>query len=425
MRDADALSILSDVVFQHGIHKSVRRREATSHRKVVYDHTVGPRLKALDQRYTGKCWAFAGLNVLRRNVCKQLRLKEDSGFCLSTSFLTYHDKLEKALSFLQKIADLAGEADECKRERVLYMLMQRPVQDGGTWHGFVNLVTKYGVVPYDTMPNSFVAQDTENLNHLLNLLLRRTARAILTGTTAGRCVEQAIGTVRRLLDMTYGRPPQSFVWKFSDCASRNHVLEATPREMFLIADRGVNIRDHVLLVDHPLYDPATRFHVEYQDTVTGDSSLPNEFVNTPPGCLHTMATAAIRAGFAVWCACEWEHLYLCGRLLHTDAMAVERLVGDVSQSREERLLSRQVNVAHAVLCTSATGDGSHVEVENSHGSPTTDESRQEDGYLDMHKSWFDEHVFMIAVPRRFCVLPPSPLVVLPPWDVLGDVAVVK
>ncbi|MDN5964685.1 MAG: aminopeptidase, partial [Actinomyces sp.] len=46
-----------------------------------------------DQKHSGRCWAFAALNVLRARMVKELNLGD---FAFSQNFIAFHDKLEKA-----------------------------------------------------------------------------------------------------------------------------------------------------------------------------------------------------------------------------------------------------------------------------------------------------------------------------------------
>jgi len=52
-----------------------------------------------DQKRSGRCWTFAGLNVLRTALMKELNLESVE---LSQNFVYFHDKLEKAAAFLAR-----------------------------------------------------------------------------------------------------------------------------------------------------------------------------------------------------------------------------------------------------------------------------------------------------------------------------------
>ncbi|MFW6368338.1 MAG: C1 family peptidase, partial [Spirochaetota bacterium] len=102
-----------------------------------------------DQKQTGRCWAFAGLNVLRAAAMNSLNLES---FELSQSYLMFFDKLEKSNFFIQAMIDTASEPLD---GRLVQWLLNDPVPDAGQWDMFVNLVERYGVIPKSHMPESW------------------------------------------------------------------------------------------------------------------------------------------------------------------------------------------------------------------------------------------------------------------------------
>src|SRR5512138_3434201 len=115
------------------------------------NHTFSHMLKSNDstaQSRSGRCWLFAGLNLFRVEAMKRLNVEK---FELSQSYLMFWDKLEKANYFLETIL---ATLDEPVDGRLLMFLLQQPLQDGGQWDMFVNLIEKYGVVPKSAMPEA-------------------------------------------------------------------------------------------------------------------------------------------------------------------------------------------------------------------------------------------------------------------------------
>ncbi len=49
-----------------------------------------------NQKATGRCWLFAGLNLMREDIARQFKLEE---FELSQNYLAFWDKFEKANLF--------------------------------------------------------------------------------------------------------------------------------------------------------------------------------------------------------------------------------------------------------------------------------------------------------------------------------------
>ena len=384
----------------------------------VFSHTIEPRMKASDQLMTGRCWAFAGLNLLRRALAKRFSLPED--FELSQTFVLFHDKLEKAYAFLTHVLQTRHLPSD---DRIVNYLFKNVVQDGGTWNGFVSLVCKYGIVPAASMRESTPATQTRTLNKMLRMLLMQSAHRLRNPSSARFSCEREIADVmrrvHRLLCVCMGTPPSDVEWTFEE--KENKVVRTYRRTpLALYANTGVRLEDYVTLVHVPSKDKefGRSYHVEYLDAVV-ESPHPNRFHNVES--LEGPTRAALEAGDGVWFACEFDELRLReDGLLHHDLVNHARAIGEAQEcDKETRVDSRNVDVNHAMLFTGFHQDGPRVlrwQVENSHG---TDDA---DGYLAMTDEWFRRHVFVVAVPRRFAPrLSDAPPTVLPPWDVLGAV----
>ncbi len=113
-----------------------------------FSHLIEKELPATNQMASGRCWGFAGLNLMRLEVVKKLGL---ANFEFSQNYFMFWDKLEKANYFLENIIKTRDHAYE---SRLIMHLVKDPVQDGGQWDMFVNLIDKYGAVPKDVMPET-------------------------------------------------------------------------------------------------------------------------------------------------------------------------------------------------------------------------------------------------------------------------------
>ena len=157
---------------------------------VGIDKTVSHRLddwKATNQKKSGRCWLFSGLNSLRYAAATQLNVKD---FEFSQNWMLFWDKLEKSNYFLESMIDLAdADADD----RTVHHLLSDPIGDGGQWNMFVALVKKYGVVPKSAMPETESSSCTASLNETLQTLLRQGAHDLrdLIAETGRAVGEQA------------------------------------------------------------------------------------------------------------------------------------------------------------------------------------------------------------------------------------------
>ena len=91
------------------------------------DHTfsnkVSGEMKATSQMRSGRCWGFAGLNLLRIYLGRKYKLKN---FEFSQNYFMFYDKLEKANYFLENIIETA---DQDTDSRLIMHLLSSPVQD--------------------------------------------------------------------------------------------------------------------------------------------------------------------------------------------------------------------------------------------------------------------------------------------------------
>ena len=98
-----------------------------------------------DQKSSGRCWMFTSLNVFRPAVMDKLHI---SSFEFSENYLYFYDILEKANLFLENTMATAAKPID---DRLVDWYFKSPIDDGGVWNSFVNLVKKYGLVPKEAM----------------------------------------------------------------------------------------------------------------------------------------------------------------------------------------------------------------------------------------------------------------------------------
>ena len=128
---------------------------------------------------------FSALNILRPVASKTLRCGDVE---FSQNYLFFYDKLEKANLFLESVIKLK---DRPTTDRYMEFLLKQPVQDGGNWLGFIELVKKYGVVPREVMPETFSSSNSGTVNSVLGMRLRQYALKLRKETKPERIAENA------------------------------------------------------------------------------------------------------------------------------------------------------------------------------------------------------------------------------------------
>lgn len=392
------------------------------------DRSMSHRLdkwEATNQKKSGRCWMFAGLNLLRAGTMEKLGVGK---FEFSQNHTLFWDKLERANFFLQSMADLADRPSD---DRTISWLLGDVMGDGGQWNMFAALVKKHGLVPKQVMPETESSSNTGPMNKSLRSLLRQAARDLRAARdeAAVRAVrDRTMQAAYRILAIHLGTPPAQFDWQWTDddgTFHRDGTLTPTEfRDKYLTVD----IDDYVCLVDDPrATSPRERtFTVDQLGNIVGGE--PVRYLNVPADTLRELAAEAIKDGEPVWFGCdvgqqmEGELGVWDAHLFDTDAIYGTSYELD----KAARLEFHETLMTHAMLLTGVDiGDDGHPRrwrVENSWGDEKADK-----GFWTMNDNWFGEYVFEIAarkdkLPRALREALETEPIVLPAWDPMGSLA---
>jgi bleomycin hydrolase len=393
------------------------------------DHSLSTTLddwKVTNQEKSGRCWLFAGLNLLRVGVMRKTGLKD---FEFSQNYAMFWDKLERANYFLEAVIETAGRDLD---DRTVAFLLQSVAGDGGQWNMFAALVEKHGLVPKGYMPETQSSSSTARMNSILRYQLHQGARtvraAVADGPEAARAAKAEImQVIYRVLCIHLGTPPERFDWQWTDKDKNFHrdgVL--TPQE-FAARYVDLPVSDYVCLVNDPRpSSPIGRtFTVEYLGNVVGGP--PVTYLTVEVQQIKDIAAATIVGGEPVWFGCD------VGKMMSNDYAYWDAALYDLPSvynaafdlDKAARLAYHESAMTHAMLFTGVDvldGATRRWRVENSWGA-----DRGRDGFFTMDDSWFGQYVFEIAA--RKSALPPelqraleADPIVLPAWDPMGALA---
>ena len=262
MQNAASKTAIDDIALDRDIVTSI-------------DHTMSNLLtdrKVTNQEKSGRCWLFAGLNLLRTGAAKKLGVKD---FEFSQNYALFWDKMEKANYYLEAII---STADRGVDDRTVAHLLSEPISDGGQWNMFVALVRKHGLVPKSAMPETFSSSNTRGLNQALTGLLRKATRDLRAEAAAGASAErlrevksELLEAAHRILVIHLGTPPTEFFWQWTD-EDKNFHRDGTTTPLEF-AERYVTIPldDYVSLVHDPreTSEPGRTYTVEFLGNIVG------------------------------------------------------------------------------------------------------------------------------------------------------------
>ena len=314
---------------------SVTVLAANADNSAMIDTEFSDRVKTVgitDQKSSGRCWLFTGLNVLRAAAIEKYNLGD---FQFSQSYCFFWDQLEKSNLFLQAVIDTRDLPFE---DRQVDWLFSNPLSDGGTFTGVADLVTKYGLVPSGVMPESYIANNTSAFCTQLKTLLRKYGLE-LRETPSGvkkknipsyldNRKTEMLGDVYRLLALAYGVPPASFEWKdktYTPVEFYNELL-------------GYDLENgYVMLMNDPCREYGKVYEIQYdRHTYDGHNWL---YVNLPMDRIKEMAIASIRAGKAMYFSCDVaKYLNRTSGVADLKNFDYESLLGvDLSMDKKQRL----------------------------------------------------------------------------------------
>jgi bleomycin hydrolase len=389
-----------------------------------------------DQKASGRCWMFAGLNVMRPKVIFDLGLDD---FEFSAAYLLFWDKMEKSNLYLEQVIELRN-ADRLDREWQL--INDTIVGDGGWWNYVTSLVEKYGVVPESVMPETNSSENTRTMNAVLERLLLSRAVGILKTNQDGADLkalralkEKTMAEVYRFLALNLGEPPAEFEWRFEstrDSDSEKKTDPTTPKvvqenlskwktytpQSFYSEFVGVDLSGFVTLYHDPAIEKGRHYCFSRARNIAGEPEM--DFVNVDIGTMKEIGVKSVMANQPMWFAVNMgpdqsrEH-----GLMEIDLFDYESLFRiDMPLSKADRSRFNVGASNHAMVLMGVDlreGRPRKWLVENSWGGDKGNE-----GTWTLYDSWFDEHVYTVTVHRD--LVPPGILSVfdekpekLPTW----------
>lgn len=382
-----------------------------------------------NQKASGRCWMFAALNVMRYDVIKNLKLKN---FEFSQSYPLFFDKLEKSNYFLEAVLE---NLNEPLKGRFMAHLLSAPLNDGGQWDMFCNLLKKYGAVPKDVMPESVSSSQTREMNYYLTTKLREFACTIREKYENGveiselrRIKDEMMYEIYKILCICLGKPPEHFDFEVRTEDDRYiRRVNISPKEFF---DEyvGWNLDDYVSLINSPTSDKPFNhsYTVRYLGNVKEGKAV--RYLNLEIEELKKAALAQLQDGKPVWFGADVDHSMTSEEgIMDPGIFRADAIFGtEFKLSKGQRLDYSQSLMNHAMALVGVNldenGKPERWRVENSWGK-----EKGKEGYYVMSDEWFDEYVFQIVVNKKYLSAEQienyeAEPIVLEPWDPMGSLA---
>ena len=357
--------------------------------------------KMTNQRQSGRCWMFAGLNTVRVNLMKKFKLGDIE---FSHKYLYFYDKLERANQYLEDVIALKDKDldDRLTRDVVFYA-----ADDGAWWTTFSRLITKYGIVPEYAYPDTADVMRTDSLIYVLDKRLKIAAKDIRKAKTdeaIDEIKEKALKDVYKITAISLGVPPKRFDLilrdKDDELIERRNITAIDFYREFIADD----LSEYVELGNYPGKGKEEN-KVYERDFIQQRLGGSLKYLNVSMQRMKDIVISMLDDDEVVWFACDVGKDssvsrdgagtgHLVYNLLDRDSL----FNIDTKQTKVERMETCESNATHAMVIVGydRTDDGLKFKVENSWG-----EKAGIRGYLVMDEEWFDNYGFEIIPKKKY------------------------
>ena len=375
-----------------------------------------------DQKSSGRCWLFTGLNVMRAKAIGKYGFQS---FEFSEIYPFFWDQLEKANLFLQGIIDTR---DKPLNDKTVEWLFQHPLSDGGTFTGVADIVGKYGLVPKEVMPETNSSDNTSRMANLISLKLKEYGLQLRDLASKGakpaaldKDKTAMLGTIYRMLGLNLGVPPTEFDYVRKDAQGNPVETEHHTPMSFLKKYGDENLlTNYVMVMNDPSREYYKCYEIDYDRHRYDGKNW--TYVNLPVEDIKEMAITSLKDSTMMYFSCDVGKFLNSERgLLDVKNYDYESLMGTTfNMDKKQRIQTFSSGSSHAMtlMAVDLNKDGKPVKwmVENSWGP-----ANGYQGHLIMTDEWFDEYMFRLVletkyVPAKVMDIFKQKPIRLPAWD---------
>jgi len=356
-----------------------------------------------NQKSSGRCWMFSGLNVLRANFAKRT---DSLKVTFSQDYLFFYDQLEKANLMLQGVIDTGKKPIDDLRVQFFF---HHPLNDGGTFCGVADLTEKYGLVPTEVQPETFSAESTSRMSRIIASKLREFGLELRKMVAEGKKAKdiqqrktEMLSEVYHMLVITLGEPVKEFTYAFRDKNGKalTPAKKYTPQTFYqeVVGDKLNGT--FIMVMNDPRRDYYKTYEVEYdRHTYDGHNW---KYLNLPMEEIEQLAIASLKDGRKLYSSYDvGKQLDRQRGYADTENFDYASLFGTTfNMNKAERIATFDSGSTHAMTLTAvdldAQGQPLKWKVENSWGA---DSGHQ--GCIIMSARWFREYMFRLVVDKQY------------------------
>jgi len=312
-------------------------------------------------------------------------------------------------------------------DRTVEWFFRNPVGDGGQWTGVVDIVSKYGLVPSEIMPESNSSGNTRMMSRFIRRKLREFGLEIREMNQKGispaeirNRKEDMLGDIYRLLVITLGEPPETFTWRYKDAEGNlSESKEYTPISFYNEIVK-TNLHDYLMFMNDPSRPYFKLYEIEYDRHMQDGNNW--KYINLPAENIKEFALLSIMDNDPMYFSCDvGKQLDKERGYLDINNYDYNTLFGiSFEMDKKERIITGESSSSHGMALVGVDVNMENKPtkwlLENSWGN-----SSGFKGFLIMTDEWFDEYMFRVVIHKKYVSdkvlnILDQDAVLLPPWD---------
>ena len=399
--------IIENAITTNGLENACLDRDIVRENQPVFNIEL-PDTKRYDQKESWKCWIYAGFNMIQYNMAENLNM-DLMKFELSSNYIAFFDKLEKANNVYENIINLSVEnttLEYIKQDR----LLKDCVTEAGFYEWFASIIKKYGIVPYSYMPNPKEGEDGDKISRIFREKVKKDVISLIEEKKHGKNEEELRNLTKTYAKQNYiflskilGEPPMIFDLEYKDkngtYISQNQITPIDFKNQYLT----LNLDDFVSIANTPMYNKEYNkvYRLKHFGNVYKNSY--RQFLNLPIEELKRCTIEQLKDGMPVYISLDISNKYVYEKqgILDTRIYNYEKALDMHSLDKSEGLDLSEFHSSHSMAITGVNIVNEHIErwkVEDSYGAGPDEKPK---GYYTMNDNYFDKFTIDIIINKRY------------------------
>lgn len=359
--------------------------------------------KRYDQKKSLRCWAFSGINVIKRNMAENLNM-DIMEFELSDNFIAFFHRLEKANIVYEKIINSKTlELQKINKKGIF----ENPVEEVGNFNNFLGIVKKYGLVPMKIMNTTIEGENSVKVTRLYTETVISNAISLLKLRKQNKNLEEIRKVKNKMLEenynflsKVYGEPVRSFDYEYTDKFGNNVVLKnMTPNE-FVKKYLTLDIENYIFVSNVPKWNIKCNHKLKDLSSINIYNMKYTEVLYISSNELKELAIKQLKNNIPVMVGiCIRKFADDNTGVLDTRLYDYENLVNYKRLNKEDSISTGDTYLHHWMTITGVQIEDNipkRWKVEDSYG-----DKEKLNGYYIMNDNYFDEYVFTIIVHKKY------------------------